>query len=321
MADFTRFDDIFSFDPGYAYDAGTNEEIVFNRRSLGGKLFFDRLLELLHIDHATQRYPPRSHVDLRKLCEKIVNSAWPEHHKQSLLYYILLDCQVDYSQAAETFVRQFHLPEKYATFMKGLWLMDRMEFEAALDHLTQPSLLPTFAEEILLTLATHARDNNDPSLALAYYHTISPVLTSLRPLEALFSVLCQASVTEAFHFSRRQAESTQKHLLERLISYVLSNTRGEERAAKGMELVNLRMNEQEERWFEEYLGTGKGKMLHGAKDTMTIRRIGTGKFREAIADDKGPSGRKVDGVNWEALRLGIADGLTSQDIEELWAAR
>lgn len=130
--------------------------------------------------------------------------------------------------------------------------------------------------------------------------------------------MCQASVTEAFYFSRRQAESTQKHLLEQLISYVLSNTRGEERAAKSMELVNLPFNEQEESWFEEYLGTGKGKMLHGAKDTMTIRRIGTGKFREAIADEKGPSGRKIDGVNWEALKSGLANGLASRSIEERW---
>lgn len=67
-------------------------------------------------------------MDLRRLHEKIVSSAWPDHHKQSLLYYILLDCQ-DVPGAAENFVHRFHLPGKYATFMKGLWLMDRMEFE------------------------------------------------------------------------------------------------------------------------------------------------------------------------------------------------
>lgn len=353
MVDISRFDEIFSLDPEYTYPGKTNDEIVFHRGSLGGKLFFDRLLELLHIDRgqpehhlvlisnaksdqATKRYPPRSNADLRRLWEKIVSSTRPDHHKQSLLYYILLDCQ-DEVAAAEEFVDQCHLPEKYITFMKGLWLMDRMQFEVrlllynqtrdvnnlieafqtALEFLTEPSLLPTFAEEILLTLARHAPDN-DPSLALAYYHTISPVLTSLRPLEALFFVMCQASVTEAFYFSRRQAESTQKQLLEQLISYVLSYTRGEDRAAKSLELVNLPFSQQEEDWFEEYLGAGEGKMLHGAKDTVTMRRIGTGRFREALADVNGPNGRKIDGVNWEALRLGLAAGLASRSVEERW---
>lgn len=131
--------------------------------------------------------------------------------------------------------------------------------------------------------------------------------------------MCHGSVTEAFYFSRRQAESSQKHLLEQLISYVLSNTKGDDRAARSMELVNLPFNEQEENWFEEYLGTGKGKMLHGAKDTVTIRRIGTGRFKEAIADGDGPSGRKIDGVNWEPLRHGLAEGLASRNVEDRWA--
>lgn len=190
--------------------------------------------------------------------------------------------------------------------------------QAALDYLTQPSLIPTFPEDILLILARHVPDN-DPTLALAYYYTVSPVLTSLKPLEALFSAVCRVSVTEAFYFSRRQAESTQKYLFEQLISYVLSGSRGEVRAEKSLELVNLPFSEQEESWFEEFLETGKGKMLHGAKDTVMIRRIGSGKFKEALGDGKGPSGRKIDGLNWEALKLGISDGLASRRTEERWA--
>ena len=177
--------------------------------------------------------------------------------------------------------------------------------------MTQPSLIPTFPEDILLTLVHHAPDN-DPTLALAYYHTVSPALTSLKLLEALFSAVCRVSVTEAFYFSRGQTEGTQKYLFEHLILLVLSRPRGEDRAQKSVELVNLPFNGQEESWFEDYLVNGKGKMLQGAKDTLLIRRIGIGKFREALADAQGPSGRKIDGLNWEVLKFGLSDGLPSR---------
>lgn len=177
-----------------------------------------------------------------------------------------------------------------------------------MEWLTQPSLIPTFPEEILVTLARHAPPN-DPTLPLAYYHSVSPVLTSPKSLEVLFVCICRASVTEAFYFARRQSEAMQKHLLEMLISFVLSNSRGAERASKSIELVNLPLTEQEELWFEDYLSNGKGRTLKGAKDTMTMRGIGSGRFRQVLNDKKGPTGKKIDGVNWETLKEGLANGL------------
>ena len=80
---------------------------------------------------AAKYYPPKSNSDLRNLHKVIVESAGADHHKISVLYYLLLDFDYatgkrDYSTAFEQYA---FLPPKYQKYMKGLWHMDRKEFE------------------------------------------------------------------------------------------------------------------------------------------------------------------------------------------------
>ncbi|KAI9820847.1 MAG: hypothetical protein M1832_003480 [Thelocarpon impressellum] len=307
MADPDVFKRVFSFKPDLAYDAKSVERIQSNRRRLENELFFDRLLQVLQVDKASQLYPPRSNQDVRNLHHKIVSSAAPGHHKHSLLYYVLLDCRA-YGNPAERFAADVYLPEKYATYIEGLWHLDHMQFQTALEKLTQPSLIPTFPEEILYTLVRHAPEG-DLALPLAYYHTVAPALTTPKALDALFSAMCQVSITEGFYFARRQDEFMHKHLLHQLVSYVLLQPPGEERAKKGVELVNQPFTEHEEAWFEDYLTTGKDKQLHGARDTIMMRRMATGRFSEALGHPKDPSGRKHDGLNWAMLKDGLKNGM------------
>ena len=51
MADLSSFEDVFSFDDGYTYPSKVIDTVISNRRRLGGKLFLDRLLGLLHVEH------------------------------------------------------------------------------------------------------------------------------------------------------------------------------------------------------------------------------------------------------------------------------
>ncbi|KZF21892.1 hypothetical protein L228DRAFT_284015 [Xylona heveae TC161] len=307
MGDFKDFDTVFSFDPTYAYDHKVIDTILSNRRTLENELLFDKLLRLLHINQASKLYPPRSNQDLRSLHHKIVSSAAPDHHKLSLLYYILKDVKTPESLTTR-FSAKFHVPAKYETVMEGLWHMDRMQFERALGYLTQPSLAPTFPEEILHTLIRHGTQV-DRSLPLVYFHTVSPAVTNPKVLEAFFSYLSQCSVTEAFYFARGQPENIHRHLLEQLASLVLSKQSGEERATRATEFVDLPLSDEEESWIEEYLHEGKGKTLHGARDTVMARKISTGKFNEALLNGKILSGRLFDGINWENLKAGVNLGL------------
>ncbi|KAI9791796.1 MAG: hypothetical protein M1833_001320 [Piccolia ochrophora] len=307
MDNFNQFDHVFAFNPSYTYDHKTIEVILSNRNSLENGLFFDRLIRTFQVGIPNKLYPPKSNEDLRALHQKIVSSTALDHHKQSLLFYILLDCKIA-QDVADDFADFFHLPEKFAICMRGLWYMDRLQFQIAVEYLTQPSLGTTFPEEILATLVKHAPPN-DFTLPLAYYHTVSPALTNAKSLDTFFSVLCRVSVTEAFYFSHGQASSVHKRLFEQLISFALSHARGEERSNNCAELVNLPLTQQEESWLEGYLLTGDGKSLNGSRDTVMMRRIGTGKFQEVMDDRRGPSGRKVQGLNWDSLQEGLSDGL------------
>ena len=133
--------------------------------------------------------------------------------------------------------------------------------------------------------------------------------------------MSMASVTEAFYFARRQTDENRKVLLEQLISSVLSAAPGPETANRSVELVNLPLSAEEEHWLEDYLSDGKGKSFQSATGTLTMRRIATARYQDALADWKGPAGRKINGLNWEALRLGLADGVGSHQNEKPWAAR
>ncbi|KAI4157324.1 MAG: hypothetical protein LQ342_008371 [Letrouitia transgressa] len=310
MADFDSFDDVFSFNLHYAYDEQTTNKIIKNRRSIEQQLFVDRLLKALGIDQASRVYPPRSNQNLRDLHQQICESASPDHHKQSLLYYILKDIPIDNPKIAETFANSCFLPEKYKIFIDGIWCLDRCRFERALDYLTEPVLTPTFPEEILYTFCTHP-EQNDPTLPVAYYQTVSPALASYKVIEAYFTILCRLSITEAFFWSRQQGELRNRALLQNLIHSVLCDTEQSNRSARSVELINLPLNEDEEAFFNAYLAEGKGRNLPGAKDTLVMRGIIIGQSSIIADHGKDLTGRIIDGINWATVKDSIERSMVS----------
>ena len=49
-------------------------------------------------------------------------------------------------------------------------------------------------------------------------------------------------------------------------------------------------------------------ILHGAKDTITMRRIAIGKITEAFHDDMGSNRGQVHGLNWDIIKDSLAKG-------------
>jgi hypothetical protein len=177
----------------------------------------------------------------------------------------------------------------------------------ALQYLTHPSLIPTFPDEVLEVLVRHAK-NNDLSLPLAYYHTVQPTLTSAQAIESLFSAMARTSVTEAFYFARGQPEYGQRHMFEMLIALVLNNSSKDTISDRSVELVNLPLNPKEEEWFEEYLQHGEGRSIKKAKDTLMMRRIGTGNFSGSLSI-RNPNSHSMSGLDWHTLSEAVQDGL------------
>ncbi|KAL1958508.1 hypothetical protein VTO42DRAFT_4372 [Malbranchea cinnamomea] len=304
MALWEDFNVTFSFKRDFCYDVKTIDLLISSRRTLNNVLFFDRLLQIIGVEAASRAYPPRSNQALRNLYEQIIASGSPNHFKQSVIYYILRDCRsIGAGDGGTQFIQRSYLPEKYRLFIDGIWHLDRLEFKRALEYLTEPSLIPTFPDEILYVLATVPKQ--DDSLALAYFLTASPPLASPEVLEAYFATLCRTSVTESFYFSRQRDAKTRQTLLEQLVVSVLETDPGERRAKRAMELISLPLDEQEEAWFEECLLRGKAKNLQGAKDTAMMRRVATGRVDNLGNELEALGGRRIEGVNWDDLKQNL----------------
>lgn len=157
------------------------------------------------------------------------------------------------------------------------------------------------------TLVNNA-ELDDMRLPLAYYHTVQPALVNTRALDLLFSAIARTSVTEAFFFLRGQSDPDQNRMFEALLRLVLHEPLGEKAAARGVELANLPFTKEEEKFFEHYLTNGGGSRVPRARDYVMMRRVGTGRFNEALAVDCGRS-KAIGGLNWETLQEGLRDGL------------
>ncbi|KAI1207900.1 nuclear pore complex assembly-domain-containing protein [Annulohypoxylon truncatum] len=277
MLEPSQFDRIFGSLEPFPYNRAFVQHLEASRRSLEGFLFIDRVLKALNLSKATSHYPPKNKDALRQLYEHICESKNATvHHKLSVVYYILLDIdEQNGSNQAEAYSQRASIPKKYKIFMKGLWHMDALQFDLALQYLTHPSLQPDFVDDIITVLVRHAK-NGDYSLPLAYYHTVQPIIQSSAALELLFDSLARSSVVDAFQFSRSHAEFMRRQLFQRLVISVLESARNDGAAEKALDLTSLPFDAQEEQWFKECLDGSEGKRLAVAKDTLLMRRIATG---------------------------------------------
>ncbi|KAI0999225.1 hypothetical protein K3495_g8970 [Podosphaera aphanis] len=309
MVDYRKFTDVFEFielSPDLSYGEENLLQIIANKNALGG-LFVERVMKILGIRRPSKFYPPKCNSDLRELHRAIIETTSTDHHKLSVLFYVLLDfghCTRK-SKFINVLEQKSLLPRAYQTFMRGLWYMDRLEFKLALQFLTDPSLIPSFPDEIMEALV---RATNNPSLPLAYYHTVQPGLITRQGIESLFTAIAGRSVSEAFYFSRAQNEYTQRLCFEKLISLVLRNPYNHNIANRSVELINLPLTPQEETWFEQYLLQGEGKTLKGALDTLMMRRLGTGNF-SGFLSLKAPNDRTSDGLDWGLISNAVKSGM------------
>lgn len=97
-------------------------------------------------------------------------------------------------------------------------------------------------------------------------------------------------------------------MFQMLIALVLNNSSAETVAERSVELVNLPFTAEEDAWFEDYLLRGDGRALKKGKDTLMMRKIGTGNFTQSLSL-KGINNRSVGGLDWGTLSGAVEDGL------------
>lgn len=180
----------------------------------------------------------------------------------------------------------------------------RHALQEALDRLTQPSLIPTFPDDVLYTLCRHATSADD-TIPMAYYHSVSPPLASNKVRDAYFEVLSRVSITEAFYFSRARGDAEHEVLFEKLIAFAITQSSRSCRADRGLELISLPMTDAEEASCERILrASDNGKAhgeLSGSIDTLIMRNIAIGHPVSALGTLPTTSRGQVKGINWERL--------------------
>ncbi|KAF2200951.1 hypothetical protein GQ43DRAFT_441034 [Delitschia confertaspora ATCC 74209] len=321
MLDIEDFEAVFKKRPNEhpGFPAAVQEEIARHRLRLGGKLFFDRLCELLQLDIG-RLYPPHSNKQIRALHSLITTSALPLHNKHCLLFYILKDLSPSThtdADIATAFAAAVHLPTRYWTFLEGLWALDALNWETAVGFLTHPSIIPTFPDEIMSALLEFMEKGKmegemmEDGLPMAYYSATRPPLVREGVREAFVRYMTRRSVTETFYWIRARPDYEQRQLFEVMVLQTLERngvTGLEERADMVQELVGLPFNDDEEQWFEDFLVEGLGRNCPGARDTVMVRRITTGRLREAV-HDSGLRGKKLIDLDWDVLKDGLRRGL------------
>ncbi|EXJ88812.1 hypothetical protein A1O3_01876 [Capronia epimyces CBS 606.96] len=307
MLDWQDFDAVFQPKPDYAFDQKSVESILKHRKEFGDQLFFDRIWKSIGLTRpARSNYPPRSNQDLRNLWSKIVQAPVKEEHRLALLYYILRDCR-QLPNADTNFARRTYLPQKYQLLVAGLWELDHAQFSRALEFLTDPSLTPTFPDEILLALLRHSKC--DSSLATAYYVAVSPPLKDQETLEAYFELLLANNLVEAYYFAQKQDDLQRRALFEQLIVTVHGQKAGRDRAEQAAVLIGLPFTAEEENWFEGCLLHGAASKYPGAKDSVMARRIATGKSTTGISALNRLKGEDIGGLSWDYVKTAIADAV------------
>lgn len=331
MYDWQSFDVVFDLKPEYTPDHKSVETAQRHRKELGGALFFDRIWTSLglkssillpgdpylwiHLDLTClfpapkPLYPARTNQDLRTLWSTICSKATaPTHQRQSLLFYLLLSPSRALPAVLKSFADGTYLPPKYQTLIRGLWELDHLHFQAALDFLTDPILTPaTFPDEILKLLLSHPKC--DDALAMAYYLTVKPPLRDAETKEMLFRLLCQTSVVEAMNFTRKQAEPGRRQLFETVLVSVHNEPPSAGRAERARTLLSLPLTTAEGAWFEDCLLRGAGKNCAEARDSVLVRRIVMGQSVDNIAELRGWKGKKIDGVGWDDIRQSMSRAL------------
>ncbi|CBX98024.1 hypothetical protein LEMA_P094330.1 [Plenodomus lingam JN3] len=329
MLDVEDFDTVFQ---GLNYSNGLVQEIQEYQHALGGRTFFERLLDLLKItgmSHTRKRiYPPKNAQQLQELHRRIVSAKTTLHNKHCLIFYLLKDLsplQHSEVELSDAFARDVHLEKRFWTFIEGLWALDRMDFAIAVGHLTHPSIIPTFPDDIMHTLLK-GRDRlnsvgvqkrkEDEVLPLAYYNCVKPPLDDEKVRVDFAKYLAGRNVTETYWWIHTRPEYEHKALLEILVEQTLEKGAwssspvddGYSRSDKAVELVSLPLSDGEDEFIEKFLTEGKGRTFRGAEDTVMMRRIATGRLTQAVGEN-GLRGIRKDGVNWEILRDSMKNGL------------
>ncbi|WRT67223.1 uncharacterized protein IL334_004189 [Kwoniella shivajii] len=234
----------------------SSPQIENKRRNLpDGKLFFDRLLELVGLD-GPSLYPPNTPAALRRLLHSIQSLELDRLKKDCFLYYLLKDydgissesqptMEIDdddqekmnqskspnghVSTKSDGFAKKRCMPLTWKRFMDGYWALDHGSYETAISSLSDPSItILNFVPSIIQTLSTHVSPPSH-SLSLIHHFLVSahPELTTQEESDVrLIALASSGNLSQAFSLIRsNESMEERKRNRENVYCWILGSPR------------------------------------------------------------------------------------------------
>ncbi|KAI7817308.1 nuclear pore complex assembly-domain-containing protein [Gamsiella multidivaricata] len=269
-------------------------EIEQHRKKLGGKLFYDRLLEFVELEAGTL-YPPRNHAQQRNLWTNIYfNGNLDTDNRNCLAYYLLKN---QHGDAKELFLREFMIPPKFVDLMNGFWALDHFEFKNAVLYLSRPGLTVDWIEDVVEAIFKHGSS----SLARQFILAANLDLSSDRFLELKMKILLETDFTEAFYYQRSVAPSSRSRNASkkngddkdrglstadrsgRLFKWLLDHCFLDKPNRKAIRALSLlTMNEAEEQLFIRYCDQHSGLTREVGQEFLIMYYVNHSRYLEAI---------------------------------------
>ncbi|KAF9425566.1 hypothetical protein BGZ94_007423 [Podila epigama] len=270
------------------------DEIVQRREQLGGKLFYDRLLEFVDLKTGAL-YPPDSHAQQRNLWTNIYfNGDLETDNRNCLAYYLLKNQHGDLSKQ---FLSDHVIPSQFVDLMDGFWALDHFEFKNAVLYLSRPGLTVDWVEDVIEAICEHA----SPQLAHQFLVAANLDLTTPKFIVTKMKALLHTDFVEALYYQRsigkkldssanlikKDGQSmsvdttsvTQGQLFSMLLEYCFLD---KPNRSAIHELSLLTMTEQEERFFQKFCDEHSVQSSSIAQDFLILYYVNHSRFMEAI---------------------------------------
>ncbi|KAF9161498.1 hypothetical protein DFQ26_004491 [Actinomortierella ambigua] len=213
------------------YTEATRSAIEERRRQMGGKLFFDRLLEFVDLptERAGTLYPPRTHAQTKNLWVNIYHNGQLElEHRNCLAYYLLKDQTT--GDASASFVQQHWISPAFVHLMNGFWALDHFQFKNAVLYLSQPGLTIDWVEEVVRVLL----ELGSPWLARQLIMSAGLEFRTRSGMTVMMQVLLRSDLEDALNYQRQQRQKALDRLKakrERVAAALEDSGNVEERGA------------------------------------------------------------------------------------------
>ncbi|KAF9385780.1 hypothetical protein CPC16_007829 [Podila verticillata] len=274
----------------FCYTEAEMEEIEQRREQLGGKLFYDRLLEFVDLETGAL-YPPRSHpIQLNLWTNIYFNGDLEADNRNCLAYYLLKN---QHGDASKQFLREHVIPPKFVDLMNGFWALDHFEFKNAVLYLSRPGLTVDWVEDVIEAICEHA----SPQLARQFLIAANLDLSTPKFITTKMKALLHSDFTEALYYQRSisgktatetlqdndqmsvDSTLTQEHLFYMLMDHCFLDKPNRKVIH---ELSLLTMTEAEESLFIKYCDSHSGLTSTIAQEFLILYYVNHARYMEAI---------------------------------------